>query len=231
MLGGYVTCADEEMPEIIYIDLGIIPPNMNVHSYLVEVDDGYIIFDAGYDLNVMEKALLEKEISPLDIQYVLLTHSDYDHVASLPLFANAQIFMSEDEMQMVNGTTKRTVEGIGLSLNLLPDDVNLDEISLLHNGQLLEFGEHIIECIKVPGHTPGSMAYVLDDKYLFTGDAFAVENDTMAIHPYTSDIKAAVNSITKLRDLKNESELVLTAHYRSYSPKDLKYDAMIKLQK
>ena len=42
--------------------------------------------------------------------------------------------------------------------------------ALLHDGQTLEIGGVRIECFLVPGHTWGHMVYLIDDKYLFTGD-------------------------------------------------------------
>ena len=188
--------------------------------YFIDTDEGYIVVDAGSDTKAVAQTLTETGIAPSDVKYVLLTHSDYDHVASLPLFGNAQIYMCEDEMQVLDGTTKRNF----YSSNSLPDDILLGNITLLEDGQDLELGGHSVECIKVPGHTTGSMAYLLDGQYLFTGDALKVADGEMDIHPFTMDKETAKNSIDRINEIKNESELMLTAHYGYYMPNELNWD-------
>ena len=201
------------------LDTGIFAVNNQLNClYFIETDDGYIVIDAGSNANAVAQTLIEEGISPLDVKYVLLTHSDSDHVASLSLFTNAQIYMSEDELQMVDGTKKRNF----IIRNSLPEDVNLSSLSLLKEGEQLNLGEHTIECIKVPGHTVGSMTYLLDGQYLFTGDAVKVKNNMMSIHPFTMDKKTAEESIQNLSELNNENILVITAHYGYYNASDLK---------
>ena len=201
-------------------DTGIFAVNNQLNClYFIETDAGYIVIDAGSNAEAVAQTLIEENISPLDVKYVLLTHSDSDHVASLPLFTNAQIYMSEDELRMVDGTIKRNIYGV---FNSLPDDIKLSSLSLLKEGEQLNLGEHTVECIKVPGHTAGSMAYLLDGQYLFTGDAVKVKNDMMSIHPFTMNKKTAEESIQNLSELNNENILVITAHYGYYNESDLK---------
>ena len=42
--------------------------------------------------------------------------------------------------------------------------------SLLKDGETFRIGDIKIHCFLVPGHTWGHMVYLIDDKYLFTGD-------------------------------------------------------------
>lgn len=42
---------------------------------------------------------------------------------------------------------------------------------LVKDNEVLYIGDIKIEAIPVPGHTAGHLAYLIDDKYLFTGDA------------------------------------------------------------
>ena len=50
---------------------------------------------------------------------------------------------------------------------------------LLKDGDTLHIGDIKIQCFLVPGHTWGHMVYLVDDKYLFTGDTlwFGVDGD------------------------------------------------------
>ncbi len=52
----------------------------------------------------------------------------------------------------------------------LPSVTINNEKQLLHDDQVLDIYGVKIECFLVPGHTWGHMVYLIDDKYLFTGD-------------------------------------------------------------
>ena len=185
--------------------------------YFIQAEDGYIAVDAGSDSAGLEQALAESAIAPQDVRYVLLTHSDYDHVAGLTLFPEAEIYMSADELQMIDGTTRRNL----FSSNSLPGDADTGRLILLADGQALTLGGISVECIAVPGHTTGSMAYLLDGAYLFTGDAFLVNNMVIGVHPFTMDSTAARQSIEKLKAQMSAADLVFTAHYGAYRPDEL----------
>ena len=188
--------------------------NNGINSlYFIPSTDGYIAVDAGANAKKAVQEMAALGIDPLAVKHVLLTHTDSDHVAALAHFPNAQIYMSEDELQMIDGTTKRNAT----QYNALPDGVEQAALMLLQDGQALDIGGHRIVCVKAPGHTPGSMAYKLDDAYLFTGDAARVSGDSMAIHPFTMDEAAAAASLQVLKESMDGCQLVLTAHY-GYHP-------------
>jgi glyoxylase-like metal-dependent hydrolase (beta-lactamase superfamily II) len=117
--------------------------------------------------------------------------------------------MSKDELPLLNGTMKRTIFGG----NNVPLGVNIDKITPLSNGQELLFNGIKIEGILAQGHTNGSMLYLVDGKYLFTGDAFKIKNGKLNVHPYTSDAKLSEKTIEQLKETINNSVIVLTSHY------------------
>ena len=178
-------------------------------AYFVESGDGYIMVDAGFDLQTIESAIKDVGISANEIKWVLLTHSDYDHVSSLPLFLNSRIYIGEHEIPHLDGTLLRNAA----SYNSLPDGVYLDTLIPLQDDQELLLGAVAVRCIHAPGHTNGSMAYLIDGKYLFTGDAFGIKNEKLTVHPFTMDEELAGRTIENLEDIISESELVITAHY------------------
>jgi len=71
-----------------------------------------------------------------------------------------------------------------------------------------------IKGILVPGHTVGSMCYLVNDKYLFTGDALSLKNGK--VEPFNKffnmDSEKALESINKLKELP-KAKYILTAHY------------------
>jgi len=191
-------------------DTGIIAiKNGIVTVYLIESNEGYALIDAGVSSGGIEAAMAEARVDPAEVKYVFLTHSDGDHVASLPLFANAAIYMSEDEKQLLDGRTHRS----GNSGNSLPAGVELNDIVLLADGQEVQVGERVIQGVKAPGHTPGSMLYIADGKYVFSGDAFKIAGNTMSVHPFTMDEDTSKATMQRLYNDIIDTELTLTAHY------------------
>lgn len=186
--------------------------------FLLPTDEGYIAIDAGTNADTVQKGLTQLDIDPADIAYVLLTHSDYDHVAALTIFPNAQICLGKDELPLVNGAAKRNL----FSRNTLPAEIKLSELTLLTNGQELTIGEYTVRCLKVPGHTPGSMVYAVNSQYLFTGDAFQVKNDTVKLHPYTMSKTNAKASLQMIKAMLVKGRTVFTAHYGYFAAESLK---------
>jgi glyoxylase-like metal-dependent hydrolase (beta-lactamase superfamily II) len=193
-------------------DTNVYIANAMSAVYLIKTDDGYVMIDAGLTSEALQKSLEEAMIDPNDIKWIFLTHSDGDHVTGLTLFPNAEIYMSEDEVPLINGTVKRSVFGG----NTMPFGVDIDKIMLLADGQELSFNGVSIECIKAPGHTIGSMVYLVDGTYLFTGDVFKVKDGNKSVHPYSMDTELSKKTIEQLQSNIDDSSLVLTSHYGVY---------------
>ena len=193
-------------------------PNTDIYAiknarntiYFIKTENSYIMIDAGSDVTGLETSLKEHEIHTNDVKWIFLTHSDYDHVAALSLFPNATVYMGEDELDLVNGTIKRNA----FSNNSIPTSVG---ISLLKDGEELLFDDAKIECIHAPGHTNGSMLYLIDETYLFTGDAFMIRNGKLDVHPFTMDKERSKQTIEMQKELiNNNNYIVFTSHYGYY---------------
>jgi len=197
-------------------DIYAVRTNIN-DMFLIKTAGGYIAIDAGASANAVQRGLEQLKIDAADIFYVLLTHSDFDHTAALGLFANAQICLGEDELQLLDGSAKRNSSGA----NSLPEGIDIQSLGLLYGGQMLYFGEDTILCLKAPGHTPGSMLYVLNGAYIFSGDAFRVSGKTIKTHPFTMDEEQSLLSISLIDDMLGKSRMVFTAHYGVHPAADL----------
>jgi len=179
------------------------------NAFLINTNNGYIMIDAGFDMDRFAASITEIGINTADVKWIFLTHSDRDHVAALPLFPNAEIYMSEDEMILVNGTIPRNRS----RYNSIPDGIDIENIIHLSNEQELFLYEITIKTIKAPGHTPGSMLYLVNNQYLFTGDAFKVINGNLGNPPFTMDKELAIKTIEQLRETIKNSSIILTSHY------------------
>ena len=194
--------------QIIKTNIYAIKNSLN-NIFFIKTDSGYIMIDAARNIKKFEASLIESNINITDVKWILLTHSDYDHVAALNLFPNAEIYIGEDELPLINGTVKRSRSGG----NKMPDGFDISKLILLSNNQELLFDGIKTECIKAPGHTIGSMLFLVDDQYLFTGDAFKIKNGKISVHPYSMDSEQSEKTIEQMKEIINKSTIVLTGHY------------------
>lgn len=169
----------------------------------------WIVIDAGSDAKSVKLEMEKMAIDGRKVKAVFLTHTDYDHVASITLFPNAVIYMSEQEKQMIDGSTNRQF----IKKNSLPKLSGSNKIIYLPDNEMIDFYQHKIRIFQAPGHTKGSAMYVMDEKYLFTGDAFKIANGHITVHPYTMDRKAAQETIHGVKGELKKYEKVFTAHY------------------
>ncbi len=136
-----------------------------VNLYIYQCTDGYIAVDAGINQKHVQAELEKMGIDPKHVNGVFLTHTDTDHTGAIHLFTNADIFISRNELQMVNGKTKRAF--------IFSNRMDLP-FQILEDGQIIEVAGCNIKSIATPGHTPGSMTYLINSKDLFTGDTISI---------------------------------------------------------
>ena len=82
----------------------------------------------------------------------------------------------------------------------MPQATINNEQVLLHDGQVLDIDGIKIKCFLVPGHTWGHMVYLIDDKYLFTGDTiwFGADGGYSFISTLAESNKLAIKSLAVL---------------------------------
>jgi hydroxyacylglutathione hydrolase len=176
-----------------------------VNMYLVRGEDSFIAIDAGSDAALCAQELKKLGIDPLAVKAVFLTHSDYDHTAALALFRNARLYLSRDEVRMVDGSTSR--------LPFMKNRVDGPR-EALRDGQIIGAAGLKIACIASPGHTPGSMCFLVNDALLFTGDTISLKNGRAGtfVSFFNMDGETQKTSIRRLAGLAGV-RAVFTAHH------------------
>jgi len=176
-----------------------------VNMFLVQDSDKYVAVDAGGDVATIRKELKTLNIDSSKVVSVFLTHGDGDHTAALSLFKNAKIYLSKDEEQMINGKTAKMM--------FIHNSISRKDYTLLDDQQLLKVGNTTVKSIMTPGHTPGSMSYLVNDSLLFVGDAFGV-NQGKVTKPntfFSKDMNLAIKSFDKISNLST-AKYIFTAH-------------------
>jgi glyoxylase-like metal-dependent hydrolase (beta-lactamase superfamily II) len=187
-----------------------------VNMYLVKDGNHYIAIDAGNKKGNVKDGLKQLDIDADRVKAVLLTHSDADHTGALSLFGNAKVYLPREEEQLINGTTGRFL----FFGNKLP----VKDYELVDDKRF-SIGDIKILPIAVPGHTPGATCYVINDKYLFTGDALSLTGDGIGLFPkfINKSARGARRSMKKMTDLDGV-QYIFTGHY-GYSDN---YSAAVK---
>jgi len=176
-----------------------------VNMFLIKTGDYYIAIDAGADAKTISQELDKLNVKQNKVIAVFLTHSDGDHTAGLSVLKNASIFLAKEEQQMINGKTAKMM----FFHNKLPRKGAI----FLKDGQKITISNTHITCILTPGHTPGSMSYLINGKYLFVGDAFNLTDGKVskANSFFSKDMKTATESFSKINNLPG-TQYIFTAH-------------------
>jgi glyoxylase-like metal-dependent hydrolase (beta-lactamase superfamily II) len=181
--------------------------------------DTIIMIDVGYNYDRLSEKMGWLGIAPADIMHVLVTHQDTDHVGALErdgegLLRHAKLYIGEIENRYLTGeATRRVMYG----LYSLPQVLIDNERQLLQDGDVFHIGDIKVEAFLVPGHTLGHMVYLIDDRYLFTGDTiwFGADGGYSFINVLAVDNKLAKRSLAtleqKLRD-RGLSPLIISGH-------------------
>ena len=176
-----------------------------VNLFIIKAGESYIAMDSGNHADHVQRELNRMNIDPKKVAAVFLTHSDVDHAAGLSLFRNAVIFISKQEEQMIDGRTTRFL--------VLKNKIN-HPYELLEDNQVLTISDLSIKGIPTPGHTPGSMSYLINDIWLFTGDSMSLkEGKVLAFNDvFNMDSKTQETSLNMLSHVAGVS-YIFTAHY------------------
>jgi len=135
-----------------------------VCSYLLAVGDRFVAFDAGTKPAAITKAFASLSIDPAKVAAVFFTHSDRDHVGGRAAFPKAQAFISKAEEAMLDHSRARF---LGVTYN---KPLAFEYSTLEPGEELLLYDSVGIRCLHTPGHTAGSMSFLVDDSILIVGD-------------------------------------------------------------
>lgn len=209
---GYMLKAKSEIKKFTPLETRCVNEEvLSIHDaftnvYLVKSESGYIAFDAGNNIETVELELEKMNISPSEIIAVFLTHTDSNHVASIPLFEKAEIYLSKEEQRLINGEASRFL--------FFKNKIECEDYKLVTDNQVITIENLSVQCILTPGHTPGSTCYLVNGKYLFTGDALSIMDGKVKEfnHFFNMDTETQLKSIRKL-SLLDSVEYIFTAHH------------------
>ena len=161
-----------------------------VNFYVIKGSQGLVCIDAGWRPHCVKSRFMALGLDLADVAGAFLTHSHWDHARCWNVYTNASVFASGDAD--------------------LPES---QRIMRLSDGQAVDVGGIGIRAIATPGHTPDSLSFIADGRYLFTGDALRLRRGQVAAYPSRKKLarESARQSIRRLAELSG-IEYLLTAH-------------------
>lgn len=146
-------------------------------AYVIETSQGLVLVDSGLD---SEAKLLRSQMAELGLDWrrvraVLLTHVHGDHSGGaewLRVATGAKTYAGEGDVPPLRDGKQR--EAFFSTFDMPDNTPHPTTIDVSLKGrEELDFGDVRIRCLATPGHTPGSICYLLERKNLralFAGD-------------------------------------------------------------
>jgi glyoxylase-like metal-dependent hydrolase (beta-lactamase superfamily II) len=154
-----------------------------VSVILLDTGPGKVaLVDAGNDKSAkaLLDALARRGLTAASVTAIFLTHGHPDHTAGAKMFPGAEIYALESELPVIGDTLVVTHP--------------------LKDGEIVNVGDLRVETFSVPGHTPGSAAY-LARGVLFFGDSAGASKEgtlTRAVRLFSKDPGQNVASLKAL---------------------------------
>lgn len=197
-----------------------------------------------------ELAALGRDIA--EVKWILLTHGHIDHVGGAVALwemtgRQAQVVIHAADAPMLRSRQAHVDEYVAGRGRYLNDPEGAAKVAaageavisgemeptlVLTGGEVLDLGGGVTVTVRhIPGHTPGSVAYVLasdgtDQNDVFTGDAVQIHGAANGFPGYT-DPAAYRTSLALLRDEVRPTRLFLGHPYRyaGAEPQGVELDA------
>lgn len=208
----------------------LLGKNAPAAVYLIETSQGLVLVDSGLEANaeVVREQIGQLGFDLKQLRAILLTHVHADHslgAEHLRSLTGATVYAGQGDAEALRLGGPREVffSTYGMP-KLSPHPTTVDV--KLNGGETIAFGETQFEVLAAPGHTTGSLCYLLkrpDLTALFTGDVVqhlsAAGRGTLGTYTaylpplYRGDVRASLTTLRHLRDLPLPN-LILPGHPR-----------------
>ena len=149
--------------KLTYFQLGMLPTNVYL-GVNEETGNGFLV-----NRPIPKDRIFDvmKEIGIKNLQYILLTHGHFDHILGVNGFLKNHpeakvVIHREDEAFLTDPVLSHTFKH-GLTQEPIKADI------IVEDGDVLAFDDTEFKVVHTPGHTRGSVVYLLDD-LMFSGD-------------------------------------------------------------
>jgi len=135
----------------------------NVSTHLIDTGAGLMLIDTGFPQTVylLLESVRRLGFDPDDIKYIVHCHGHYDHFGgtrALVELTGAKTCLGEADVEIIREKPE---------LSWAPEyGVEFYEVFdvdvAVNGGDVVSLGDVSIECMAIPGHTPGAMAFFFE---------------------------------------------------------------------
>lgn len=173
----------------------IVVGELQTNSYLIFSDKEAILIDPGAE---PYKILSVIERYGLNLRFIINTHGHIDHISGNDEIAEktkAKVLIHSEDALMLSDP----------KLNLSWEKIMKKADRVLTDGEIIEISDLKMKVLSTPGHTPGSISLLLEDK-IFCGDTIFAEGVGRTDFP-GGDSKMLIQSIKKLLQFPKNTRL------------------------
>ena len=170
---------------------------MGANCYLLDTDDVRIVIDP-FDTNEQIDAFLKTD-KP---KYIFLTHCHFDHILGAEKIREkhgVKIAIGREDAVGLTDTYFSLSEAAGFNQKPFYADMLFDD------NDIFKVGNTKIKVLHTPGHTVGSVCYLIDN-YIFTGDTLFEGTVGRTDFP-GGDFASLMRSLEKLQNLNGDPTL------------------------
>ncbi|MDA3624077.1 N-acyl homoserine lactonase family protein [Saccharopolyspora sp. WRP15-2] len=225
---------------LLVVGAGGEPVTIPAPSFLIEHDEGLMIFDTGlaadgagdpaaaygpvaeaFQIDFPAEHRLDRQIEALgfqtsDVRQVIISHLHFDHTGGLVHFPGAEGFIGAGEMRYAR-TADPVLHGFFREQDLdAAAKIRWRELPAGYDHDV--FGDGSVTLLSLPGHTPGSLGLGLrfQDRYLvLSGDSAHLHGNVDATIGMTldADTVGKLDSLRKLRLLESRPDTTLWVNH------------------
>lgn len=219
--------------KVKWIKIGI------TNCYLIHYEDIYVLVDTGQKafsdkLRIELKAILP---SPFNLDYLVLTHTHYDHVQNAKMIQtefHPKVIVHKNEVDFLKNGFTRFPKGTNVITYMISALGNkfakgigkydaLEADILVHDDYFID-NKPGLKIIETAGHTIGSISLIIDDEIAIVGDTLFGVIPNKGYPPFADHKTDLFRSWEKL--LRESCEIFLPGHGkkigRSIIEKELK---------
>lgn len=219
---------------------------LDVYRFRYEPVDSNMYFIPLGELGLVFDPNVSEELPPLFEKFgtkrlqIILTHEHFDHTTGvewLQAMMEARVFCQADCGRSISSDKGNNPKFVALVLrnkdledgghryedfkaSQKPYTLKADQT--FTGKETFKVGSLVFDCYSTPGHSPGSACYILDGKYIFTGDSLI--RDTPTVTRFKTSNAETFESVTRpfLQSL-DKNMLVFPGHGEPFKIFEAKY--------